>query len=80
MQRSGEHNIDARTRAAASIAQVRADLECALVEIDAIRTIDPSLVGLVAHAIGNYISVSTVTIEMLQMALRDHPDTASRSR
>jgi signal transduction histidine kinase len=66
--------MDAKTRAAASIAQAKADLDNALLEIDSIRTVDPSMVGLVAHALGNYISVTAATVEMLQLTLRDYPD------
>jgi hypothetical protein len=36
--------------------------------------VDPSLIGLDAHALGNYISVTAATVEMLQLTLRDHPD------
>ena len=66
--------MDARARAAASIAEAKAELDTALFEIDSIRTVDPSLVGLVAHALGNYISVTAATVEMLQLTLRDYPD------
>jgi signal transduction histidine kinase len=66
--------MDARTRAAASITQAKNELECALTEIDSIRTFDPALIGLVAHALNNYITVSAATVEMLQLTLRGHPD------
>ena len=36
-----------------------------------IQTYDPALVGLVAHALSNYISVTSATVEMLQLTLRD---------
>lgn len=65
--------MDARTRAAAAIAEAQGDLDRALAEIDAIQTFNPMLVGLVAHSLSNYITVTTATVEMLQLALRDHP-------
>jgi len=65
--------VDARTRAAAAIAEAQGDLDRALAEIDAIQTFNPMLVGLVAHSLSNYITVTTATVEMLQLALRDHP-------
>lgn len=65
---------DARARAAESIARARAELDRALVEVDGIRTFDPGVVGLVAHAVSHYITVTTATVEMLQLTLRDHSD------
>jgi len=65
--------VDARTRAAAAIAEAQSDLDRALAEIDAIQTFNPMLVGLVAHSLSNYITVTAATVEMLQSTLRDHP-------
>jgi signal transduction histidine kinase len=66
--------MEAKTRAIASIAQAKIDLDRALAELDAIRTFDPTLIGAVAHALSNYITVTSATVEMLQLTLRDHPD------
>ena len=66
--------MDARARAAASLTQAKLELDRALAEIDAIRTFDPSLIGLVAHALGNSITVTVATVEMLQRALDEHAD------
>ena len=66
--------MDAKTRAVASIAQAKIELDRALAEMDAIRTFDPKLIGVVAHALSNYIAVTSATVEMLQLTLRDHPD------
>jgi len=49
-------------------------LDRALAEIDTIKTVNPALVGLVAHALSNYITVTAATIEMLQLTLRGHED------
>jgi signal transduction histidine kinase len=66
--------MDARTRAVTSIAQAKLELDRALAEVDAIRPFDPALIGAVAHALNNYISVTVATIEMLQLTLRGHDD------
>lgn len=65
---------DAKTRTVESISQAKAELDRALAELDTIRTFDPSLVGLVAHAASHYITVTTATVEMLQMTLREYAD------
>ena len=66
--------MDARTRASTSIAIAKTELERALLEIDLIQTYDPALVGLLAHALTNYITVTSATVEMLQLTLRDFDD------
>jgi signal transduction histidine kinase len=65
---------DAKTRTAESITKARIELDRALAELDALRTFDPALLGVVAHAMSNYITVTTATVEMLQISLRDYPD------
>jgi signal transduction histidine kinase len=66
--------MDAKTRAVASIAQAKIELEHALAEMDAIRTLDPALIGAVAHALNNYITITAATVEMLKLTLRGHRD------
>lgn len=66
--------MDARARAASSIAQARVELDKAMADIDMIQTLNPALLGLVAHALSNYITVTAATVEMLQLTLRDHED------
>jgi signal transduction histidine kinase len=66
--------MDVRTRATTSIQQAKVELDKALADIDMIRTVNPALVGLVAHALSNYITVTAATVEMLQLTLRDHQD------
>jgi signal transduction histidine kinase len=66
--------MEPKARAVASIAQAQIELERALAEMDAIRTLDPSLIGSVAHALSNYSSVTAATVEMLQVTLHDYPD------
>ena len=66
--------MDARTRAVESIEAAKVELDRALAEIDRIRTFDPSLIAVVAHALSNYITITSATIEMLQHRLRSHED------
>jgi signal transduction histidine kinase len=65
---------DAKSRAAEAIARASHELDRALREIDDLQTYDPALVGHVAHALSNYLSVTAATVEMLRMNLRDYPD------
>ena len=66
--------MDAKARAAAAIAEAKDELDRALSEIDMIQTFNPMLVGLVAHSLSNYISVTSATVEMLQLTLRGNQD------
>jgi len=66
--------MESKSRAVASIAQAKMELDRALAEIDSLRTFDPALIGAVAHALSNYISVTSATVEMLELTLRAYPD------
>src|ERR1051325_9920984 len=66
--------MDAKARATTSIQQAREALDTALADIDTLQTVNPALVGLVAHALSNYITVTAATVEMLQLTLRDCQD------
>jgi signal transduction histidine kinase len=66
--------MDAKARAAASIEQARLELDRALAEIDMMQTYNPMLIGLVAHSLSNYITVTSATVEMLRLTLRDNKD------
>ena len=66
--------MDAKARAASSIEQAKTELDKALADIDMIQTVNPALVGLIAHALSNYITVTAATVEMLQLTLRGHQD------
>ena len=70
---------DAKQRAAAALTRASQELDRALREVDQIQTYDPALVGHVAHALGNYISVTAATVEMLRLNLRDYPDADVRN-
>lgn len=66
--------MDAKARAAASITEAKSELDRALAEIDMMQTFNPMLIGLVAHSLSNYISVTSATVEMLQLTLRGNAD------
>jgi signal transduction histidine kinase len=65
---------DARTRTVESISKAKVELDRALAELDAVRPLDPTVVGRVAHAMSHYTTVTTATVEMLELTLSDHPD------
>jgi signal transduction histidine kinase len=65
---------DARTRAVTSIEQAREQLDRALAELDEMPAFNPSLVGFIAHALTNYVTVISATTELLQGALKGNPD------
>jgi two-component system sensor histidine kinase/response regulator len=65
---------DARTRTVESISKAKAELDRALAELDAVRPLDPAVVGLVAHAMSHYTTVTMATVEMLELTLGNHPD------
>lgn len=66
--------MDAKARAVTSIEQAREQLERALSELDEMPAFNPSLVGFIAHALTNYVTVISATTELLQGALKGHPD------
>jgi hypothetical protein len=66
--------VKAKTRASEAIRRAQAELARAINEIETIHTFDPAVVGLMAHALDNYTTVTAATVEMLQLALRDHED------
>ena len=61
---------DAKTRTAESITKARIELDRALAELDALRTFDPALLGVVAHAMSNYITVTTATRRPMECCIR----------
>ncbi len=71
--------MDARDRVAESIEEAKADLDKALTELMTIPAVDSTTVGYVAHALNNYLTLTTVTVELLQAALRDNPNPEVRT-
>jgi signal transduction histidine kinase len=66
--------MDTKGRAIASIEEARHALENALTELDSIPEFDPAVVGFVAHALTNYVTAITATLDMLKSTLCDYPD------
>lgn len=64
---------DARMLVADSIGNAMAELSEALVELDRLPD-DHAMVGFVAHAMENYLSVSEATLGLMERAISDHPD------
>lgn len=66
--------LDSKERAIASIAAAQAELEQALVQLEAISTINYGAVAFAAHALNNFLSVTGGTSDLLEMALADYPE------
>jgi signal transduction histidine kinase len=71
--------MDAWDRVAESIEEAKADLDRALAELQRVPGVDATAVGYVAHALNNYLTLTTVTVELLQAALRDNPNPEVRT-
>jgi signal transduction histidine kinase len=65
---------DPRSLAAAAIEQAQANLERAVAELDKLPALDTGSLGLTAHALNNFLTVSTSVVEFLQDGLREYPD------
>lgn len=59
---------------AQSIENAKADLDKALVELDQLPQFDASMVGFVAHAMNNYLTIVDATVSLLTHALRNDPN------
>jgi signal transduction histidine kinase len=64
---------DPRLHVAESIENAVAELSNALAELDRIPVYDHSVIGLVAHAMNNYLSVSDATLGLIERAIPDPP-------
>ena len=51
-----------------------ARLQEALFQLDRLPAHDPSAIGFVAHATNSYLAVNEATLDLLEDALRDHPN------
>ena len=58
-----------------SIVRAKDELESTLAVLAALPAFDPGTVGYAAHAINNYLSLAECTLDLLEAALADHPDT-----
>jgi len=71
----GHRMTDMKEKVAESIQRAKADLEQALSDLEGLPAFDPDTFAYAAHALGNYLNVTGATVEMLQLALADYPDT-----
>jgi signal transduction histidine kinase len=58
----------------AAITRAHADLERAVSELDKLPAVDAASLGLAAHALNNFLTVSFAVVEFLIEALRTHED------
>jgi signal transduction histidine kinase len=63
-----------KIEAAAAIARAQASLEEAVAELDRLPALDAQSIGLSAHALSNFLTVSSVVVDFLLTALHSHPD------
>jgi len=68
-----------KEQASAAILRARAELEQALRELEKMPAFDPGVIAFSAHALNNFLSVTSGTVELLLESLADHPDPQIRS-
>ena len=59
---------------AAAILRAQDELEMALSELDMMPMLDPHAVAHRAHALNNFLTVSSGTVKLLSLTLADHPE------
>lgn len=65
---------DPKQKAISAIADARADLDKALDELSRLHAADPAAVAFTAHALNNYLTVTSATIELLTLYLENYQD------
>jgi signal transduction histidine kinase len=55
-------------------ATAQASLEAAVAELDRLPALDARSIALAAHALNNFLTVSSAVVELLVPVLRDHPE------
>jgi signal transduction histidine kinase len=63
-----------KDKVATSILAAKEDLESALHELEKLPAINSSSVAFAAHALNNFLAVSSGTVELLGLYFEDHPD------
>jgi signal transduction histidine kinase len=58
----------------ASIEAAKVELEQALTQLAELPALDWGTVRCAAHTLGNYLNITTACVQLLEMALADHPD------
>jgi signal transduction histidine kinase len=76
MRETGSHGAEIpKNELIASIVRAKGELEQSLAVLEALPAFDPGTVGYAAHAINNYLSLTEGTLDLLESALAEHPDT-----
>ena len=65
---------DEKERIALALVKAREDLDDALLELEKLPALSQSTVNFAAHTLGNFLSVTGVTAELLQLQLANHPE------
>ena len=65
---------DEKVRFAAALVKAKADLDDALFELEKLPAVSQSAVNFATHTLGNFLTVTGVTAELLQLELADHPE------
>jgi signal transduction histidine kinase len=63
-----------KDKVVASVVRAKAELDQALAELEYLPAFDLGVVGSAAHALSNYLAVTDGTVELLSLALQNHPD------
>ena len=69
-----ERPRDPKWQAGAAIARAQAELERAVEELDRLPAVDLHSVALAAHALNNFLTVSSGVVDLLIPVLRGHPE------
>ena len=56
------------------IVKAKTELEEALLQIEQLPAFDTDTISFAAHALNNYLTVNFVTLDLLRITLKDHPD------
>jgi signal transduction histidine kinase len=70
---------DPKIDAAAAIARAQANLVQAVAEIHKLPALDGRSIALTAHALNNFLTVSTAVVDLMLVRLRDYPDPQVRA-
>jgi signal transduction histidine kinase len=71
---TAEVPMNTKEHVAAAIEAARADLEQALQHLQQVPTLDWSAFRYGMHTLGNYLNIASAEIQLLNMALKEHPD------
>jgi two-component system, sensor histidine kinase LadS len=63
-----------KNKVVTSIDKARSELEQALIELEKLPAVNPSSVAFAAHALNNFLAVTSGTVELLSLYFEDHPD------